>query len=114
MVEWKDRESSESIAFEDRPDIIFEDTESSLSISFLVSSSSSYSSRSSSSSSSVVVLPASSSSSYSSSRSSSSSSPIPELDFFVDTTHDRWISDEYFMWWKGVILLPPTGLKIIP
>lgn len=91
MVEWKDRESSESIAFEDRPDIIFEDTESSLSISFLVSSSSSYSSRS-----------------------SSSSSPIPELDFFVDTTHDRWISDEYFMWWKGVILLPPTGLKIIP
>jgi len=113
MVEWKDRESSESIVFEDRPYLIFEDIDSSLSISLPVSSSGSSSSRSSSSSVSSITSSESSKSS-SSSRSSSSSSPTPELDFFVDTTHDKWISDEHFMWWKGAILLPPTGLKIIP
>ena len=87
MAKWEDRGSS--AVFEDREDIIFQDTEPS----------SSSSSRSSSGSSS----------------SSLSSSGSSAMDHFTDFD-DVWESTIYDMWKKdGVIVLPsPTGLKIIP
>jgi len=84
MVKWEDRDSS--VAFEDREDIIFEDTESSLS-----------------------------QSSSSSSGSSVSSSRSSERDLFADAD-DIFKSTLYDLWEKeGVVTLPvPTGLRIIP